>query len=217
MCVPCPLLHRYATEYCVEPRLGARCGGELASASRLGGEPRVVAYQRYPIQRQPPTRARARQHDAHDTYRAHRKRPFSLFVLTILAPYRCPQFDIAKLTHRRNVLDIAKLEVLNKGHLKLAASSEEGLQRLALAVHEPLKEAYPRRYVSAYAVRPSSDPSQPIYEHRAPDADPAGPGGRPCPRTEGRRLAVPLGLPGAGLHHTGSHGNAVLYTRRGVQ
>ncbi|KII86282.1 hypothetical protein PLICRDRAFT_114769 [Plicaturopsis crispa FD-325 SS-3] len=53
-------------------------------------------------------------------------------------------FDIAKLTHRRNVLDIAKLEVLNKGHLKLAASSEEGLQRLALAVHEPLKEAYPR-------------------------------------------------------------------------
>ena len=53
------------------------------------------------------------------------------------------QFDLASLTHRRNSLDIAKLNYLNKHHLMLKWATPDGLEALARRIRPMIKEAFP--------------------------------------------------------------------------
>ena len=57
------------------------------------------------------------------------------------------QFDLSYLTHRRNILDLRKLEYLNKHHLMLTWSTSDGLESLAKRVYPLVKEAFPKRLV----------------------------------------------------------------------
>ena len=58
-----------------------------------------------------------------------------------------PQFRLDVLTHRRTILDSAKLEYLNKHHLVRTRSSESGLQALALRGQGYVKDAFPHTSV----------------------------------------------------------------------
>jgi len=64
-----------------------------------------------------------------------------------------PQFDLSSLTHRRNILDPAKLAYLNKHHLLRSWQSEQGIAFQAKRVHDVVKAAFPHRCVrSIYQV-----------------------------------------------------------------
>ncbi|KAH9850613.1 glutamyl-tRNA synthetase [Lenzites betulinus] len=52
-------------------------------------------------------------------------------------------FDFSVLTHRRSVLDPAKLEFLNKHHLMRLMVTPEGLRKLAKRTHSYVNVAYP--------------------------------------------------------------------------
>jgi len=52
-------------------------------------------------------------------------------------------FELDALTHRRTILDSAKLEFLNKHHLVRARSTEVGLRALALRGQGYIKDAFP--------------------------------------------------------------------------
>jgi len=68
--------------------------------------------------------------------------PDSTQIMTL--PQIIDQFDLSSLTHRRNVLDLTKLEYLNKHHLMLAWSTREGLESLAMMIYPLVKEAFPK-------------------------------------------------------------------------
>ncbi|KAL4069213.1 hypothetical protein J3A83DRAFT_4095337 [Scleroderma citrinum] len=53
------------------------------------------------------------------------------------------QFDLGSLTHRRNILDPAKLEYLNKHHLMRSLQSEETTAHHADRIRELVKSAFP--------------------------------------------------------------------------
>lgn len=53
------------------------------------------------------------------------------------------QFELDALTHRRTILDSAKLEFLNKHHLVRARSTQPGLHALALRCQGYIKDAFP--------------------------------------------------------------------------
>lgn len=53
------------------------------------------------------------------------------------------QFELDALTHRRTILDSAKLEFLNKQHLVRARSTQAGLHALALRCQGHIKDAFP--------------------------------------------------------------------------
>jgi len=53
------------------------------------------------------------------------------------------QFDLSALTHRRMVLDPAKLEFLNKHHLMRTWSTPTGLEAFAQRVQDTIKKAFP--------------------------------------------------------------------------
>ncbi|KAH7923759.1 glutamyl-tRNA synthetase [Leucogyrophana mollusca] len=53
------------------------------------------------------------------------------------------QFELTSLTHRRNVLDPAKLEFLNKHHLMRSWQTEEGITAHAERLHDLIKAAFP--------------------------------------------------------------------------
>ncbi|KAF9033267.1 glutamyl-tRNA synthetase [Hymenopellis radicata] len=52
-------------------------------------------------------------------------------------------FDLEMLTQRSSGLDPGKLEYLNRHHLMMQWTQEDGLQKLAERVHERVKEAFP--------------------------------------------------------------------------
>ncbi|KAE9397639.1 hypothetical protein BT96DRAFT_883718 [Gymnopus androsaceus JB14] len=52
-------------------------------------------------------------------------------------------FDLSALTHRSSVLDMNKLEYINKHHLMKTWSTPDGLDRLAHRVHGVVKDAFP--------------------------------------------------------------------------
>ncbi len=52
------------------------------------------------------------------------------------------------LTQRSSSLDPGKLEYLNRHHLMMQWTQEDGLQRLAERVHERVKETFPMRFVA---------------------------------------------------------------------
>lgn len=58
-------------------------------------------------------------------------------------PELIDQFDLSSLTHRRNVLDPAKLAYLNKHHLMRSWQSEQGIAFQARRVHDVVKAAFP--------------------------------------------------------------------------
>lgn len=53
------------------------------------------------------------------------------------------QFELDALTHRRTILDSAKLEFLNKHHLVRARSTKVGLRALALRGQGYINDAFP--------------------------------------------------------------------------
>lgn len=54
-------------------------------------------------------------------------------------------FDLSALTHRSSVLDMNKLEYINKHHLMKIWSTPDGLDKLAHRVHGVIKDAFPSR------------------------------------------------------------------------
>jgi len=58
-------------------------------------------------------------------------------------PELIEQFDLSSLTHRRNILDPAKLAYLNKHHLLRSWQSEQGIAFQAKRVHDVVKAAFP--------------------------------------------------------------------------
>ena len=56
------------------------------------------------------------------------------------------QFDFSVITHRRTVLDPAKLEYMNKHHLMQLMSTPAGLGTLAERALPFVKEQFPNRY-----------------------------------------------------------------------
>ncbi|KAG1746908.1 hypothetical protein EDB19DRAFT_1894114 [Suillus lakei] len=67
--------------------------------------------------------------------------PDSTTLMTL--PELIDQFDLSSLTHRRNVLDPAKLAYLNKHHLMRSSQSEQGIAFQARRVHDIVKAAFP--------------------------------------------------------------------------
>lgn len=67
--------------------------------------------------------------------------PDSTTLMTL--PELIDQFDLSSLTHRRNVLDPAKLAYLNKHHLMRSWQSEQGIAFQAKRVHDVVKAAFP--------------------------------------------------------------------------
>ncbi|OSD05744.1 glutamyl-tRNA synthetase [Trametes coccinea BRFM310] len=67
--------------------------------------------------------------------------PDSTTLMTMQEMIR--NFDFSVLTHRRSVLDPAKLEYINKHHLMRLMTSPEGLRALAERAQPYVKEAYP--------------------------------------------------------------------------
>lgn len=67
--------------------------------------------------------------------------PDSTTLMTL--PELIDQFDLSSLTHRRNVLDPAKLAYLNKHHLMRSWKSEQGIAFQARRVHDVVKAAFP--------------------------------------------------------------------------
>lgn len=67
--------------------------------------------------------------------------PDSTTLMTL--PELIDQFDLSSLTHRRNVLDPAKLAYLNKHHLMRSWQSEQGIAFQARRVHDVVKAAFP--------------------------------------------------------------------------
>lgn len=63
-------------------------------------------------------------------------------MLTLLSAL---QFDFSVVTHRRSVLDPAKLEYINKHHLMQLMSSPGGLRTLADRALPFITAAYPHR------------------------------------------------------------------------
>ncbi|KAF8907594.1 hypothetical protein CPB84DRAFT_1843807 [Gymnopilus junonius] len=53
------------------------------------------------------------------------------------------QFDISALTHRNTILEVSKLEYINKRHIMRQAAKPLELQILASKVHEQIKESFP--------------------------------------------------------------------------
>lgn len=54
------------------------------------------------------------------------------------------QFDVTALTPRRTMLDIKKLEGINKKHLQSMIDSDEGIEVLAAETRKSMEEAHPR-------------------------------------------------------------------------
>ncbi|ETW87728.1 hypothetical protein HETIRDRAFT_308400 [Heterobasidion irregulare TC 32-1] len=69
--------------------------------------------------------------------------PDSTTILSL--PEIIAQFDLAALTHRRTVLDPAKLEYINKHHLMRAWATDAGLQSLAERARPLVVSAFPQR------------------------------------------------------------------------
>ncbi|KAJ8593595.1 anticodon-binding domain of class I aminoacyl-tRNA synthetase, partial [Rhizopogon salebrosus TDB-379] len=67
--------------------------------------------------------------------------PDSTALMTL--PDLIEQFDLSSLTHRRNVLDPAKLAYLNKHHLMRSWQTEQGITFQAKRVHDVVKAAFP--------------------------------------------------------------------------
>jgi hypothetical protein len=61
-----------------------------------------------------------------------------------------PQLRLDVLTHRRTILDSAKLEYLNKHHLVHTRSTQSGLQALALRGQGYVKDAFPHTSVCPF-------------------------------------------------------------------
>ncbi|KAF9073944.1 hypothetical protein BDP27DRAFT_1317719 [Rhodocollybia butyracea] len=57
-------------------------------------------------------------------------------------------FDITAITHRSSVLDVNKLEFINKHHLMNTWSKPDGLDELAQRVHGFVKQTFPSRLVA---------------------------------------------------------------------
>ncbi|KAF8553539.1 hypothetical protein OG21DRAFT_1597677 [Imleria badia] len=67
--------------------------------------------------------------------------PDSTAILTL--PELIEQFDLASLTHRRQVLEPAKLEYINKHHLMRAWKNEQGTLQHARAIHDLVRASFP--------------------------------------------------------------------------
>ncbi|KAG6332077.1 hypothetical protein ID866_7015 [Astraeus odoratus] len=67
--------------------------------------------------------------------------PESTAVMSL--PELVEQFDLRSLTHRRNILDPAKLEYLNKHHLMRHWQNEEATAHHARRIRELVKSAFP--------------------------------------------------------------------------
>ncbi|EIN13144.1 hypothetical protein PUNSTDRAFT_57115 [Punctularia strigosozonata HHB-11173 SS5] len=72
------------------------------------------------------------------TWSAFKTAPSSTTVLTMSDMIR--DFDLKALTHRRTVLDPAKLEILNKQHLARRWNTPDGLDELAGRAHGLIKD-----------------------------------------------------------------------------
>ncbi|KAI0757473.1 glutamyl-tRNA synthetase [Daedaleopsis nitida] len=82
------------------------------------------------------------QHDASALTTATTKQaPDSTTIMTLQEMIQ--NFDFSVITHRRSVLDPAKLEYINKHHLMHLMSSDSGLRTLAQRTQPIVKEAYP--------------------------------------------------------------------------
>ena len=69
-------------------------------------------------------------------------------VCLLLVSLRCltiGKFDLGSLTHRRNILDPAKLKYLNKHHLMRSVQSDQATARHARRTQEFVKSAFPLR------------------------------------------------------------------------
>ncbi|KAI0782191.1 hypothetical protein C8Q75DRAFT_788322 [Abortiporus biennis] len=88
-------------------------------------------------------------HHHHGHQHVYKTAPDSTTVMTL--PELIREFDISSLTHRRTVLDPAKLEYLNKHHLKRKMDeSPESKKVLAERAHPIVKAAFPSSpYTSA--------------------------------------------------------------------
>ncbi|KAH0838890.1 hypothetical protein J3R83DRAFT_7317 [Lanmaoa asiatica] len=67
--------------------------------------------------------------------------PESTAVLTL--PELIEQFDLASLTHRRQVLEPAKLEYLNKHHLMRSWKNDRGTLHHARRIHDLVRASFP--------------------------------------------------------------------------
>jgi glutamyl-tRNA synthetase len=67
--------------------------------------------------------------------------PESTAILTL--PELIEQFDLASLTHRRQVLEPAKLEYLNKHHLMRSWKNDQGTLHHARGIHDLVRAAFP--------------------------------------------------------------------------
>ncbi|KAI9455877.1 hypothetical protein HD554DRAFT_2030712 [Boletus coccyginus] len=67
--------------------------------------------------------------------------PDSTAVLTL--PELIEQFDLASLTHRRQVLEPAKLEYLNKHHLMRSWKNDQGTLYHARGIHDLVRASFP--------------------------------------------------------------------------
>ncbi|KAF5337616.1 hypothetical protein D9758_014921 [Tetrapyrgos nigripes] len=68
--------------------------------------------------------------------------PDSTHIMTL--PQLISEFDLSSLTQRSSSLDVTKLEYINKHHLMIKWSDEEGLEKLASRVHNLIKERFPK-------------------------------------------------------------------------
>lgn len=69
-----------------------------------------------------------------------------MYILTPLL-HAHQQFDLADVTHRRNILDPTKLEYLNRRHLQGKISTTWGLDSLVSRVLPLLTASFPQRFV----------------------------------------------------------------------
>ncbi|KAI0367459.1 glutamyl-tRNA synthetase [Pilatotrama ljubarskyi] len=73
---------------------------------------------------------------------SHRQAPDSTTLMSMEEMIR--NFDFSVLTHRRSVLDPAKLEYINKHHLMRLMTTPEGLRTLAERTQPYVREAFPQ-------------------------------------------------------------------------